>query len=272
MSTISNPDRQSVWIEIGRAVAGAFIFGLPLMMTMEMWWMGFYIHPLRLLALIVVSFPILVCVSNVIGFRHTREWLDNVLDVFVAYAFGFVISATTLMLFNSISWNYFSEINFQIVMLQAIPASFGALLARSEIGSGQHDSSIEKRNIDRLAVLAIGAMYLAFNVAPTEEVQLIAYQMSFWHQLALLVMTLAIMYIFSEAGSFSAASKRAAYRNIGFALSYTGTAFMVAMLASVFMLWGFGRLDGLAFSQIIANAVVLLFPAGIGAAAARLII
>jgi putative integral membrane protein (TIGR02587 family) len=259
-------------VGVGRAVGGAFVFGLPLMMTMEMWWMGFYIEPLRLLALILISLPVLVCVSSVIGFRESRELLDNIIDVFVAYAFGFVISAMVLLLFNAISWDNSIEINFKIVMLQAIPASFGALLARSEIGSGEHDSSVEKSSIDHMAVLSIGAIYLAFNVAPTEEIQLIAYQMNPWHLLVLFITTLVVMYIFSEAGSFSSDSTPAANKKLVVSLSNTCSAFVVALMSSILMLWVFGRMDGLAFPQIVANTIVLLFPAGIGAAAARLII
>lgn len=271
-SSAQKQPRQSHWVGVGRAVGGAFVFGLPLMMTMEMWNLGFYIEPLRLLALILISLPVLVCVSSVIGFRESRELLDNIIDVFVAYAFGFVISAMVLLLFNTITWNNFFDINFQIVMLQAIPASFGALLARSEMGSGEHDASAEIGGVDHLAVLAIGAIYLAFNIAPTEEIQLIAFQMTPWHLLALFIITLVVMYIFSEAGSFSSESTRAANKNLVVSLSHTCTAFMVALLSSILMLWVFGRMDGLAFPQIIANTIVLLFPAGIGAAAAKLII
>jgi putative integral membrane protein (TIGR02587 family) len=271
-SSTNNASDQSQWIGVGRAVGGAFVFGLPLMMTMEMWQMGLYIEPFRLLALILISLPVLVCVSSVIGFRESRELLDNIIDVFVAYAFGLVISFLTLLLFNAISWDNFIEINFKIVMLQAIPASFGALLARSEIGSGEHDASIEQGGIDYLAVLAIGAIYLGFNVAPTEEIQLIAYQMSPWHQLALFMTTLVVMHIFSEAGSFSSVSTRGAHTKWLVSLSNTSTAFVVALVASVLLLWVFGHLDGLAFPQIVANTIVLLFPAGIGAAAAKLII
>src|SRR5690606_31587797 len=150
-SSTKNSPQQSQWIGVGRAVGGAFVSGLPLMMTMEMWRLGFYIEPLRLLALILISLPVLVCVSSVTGFRESRELLDNIIDVFVAYAFGFVISAVVLLLFNTVTWNNFFDINFQIVMLQAIPASFGALLARSEMGSGEHDASAEKGSVDHLA-------------------------------------------------------------------------------------------------------------------------
>jgi uncharacterized membrane protein len=41
---------------------------------------------------------------------------------------------------------------------------------------------------------------------------------------------------------------------------------------SLHVLWTFGRLDGVALSEVILMGVVLGFPASIGAAAARLIL
>jgi uncharacterized membrane protein len=41
---------------------------------------------------------------------------------------------------------------------------------------------------------------------------------------------------------------------------------------SLYVLWTFGRLDGVALAQVIFMGVVLGFPASIGAAAARLIL
>ncbi len=269
--SLKHSSYHSNWLGVGRAVGGAIMFGLPLMMTMEMWAIGFYIEPLRLLSLLVISLPVLVCVSRLIGFKNSRELLDNIIDVFVAYTFGFLVSFMVLFLFNMLAWNDAVAINFKIVMLQAIPASFGALLARSELGSN-HDTSDEKSSLDRVAVLAIGAIYFALNIAPTEEIQHIAFQMTTWHLMALFIITIVVMHIFSATGSFRSNSTQVSRENLIVSLSYTCTAFVVALVASILMLWVFGRIDGLAFSQIISNTIVLLFPAGIGAAAARLIL
>lgn len=83
------------------------------MMTMKMWLHGFYIDPIRLLVFVLVSLPVLISVSSIIGFRESRELLDNIIDVLVAYAFGFVISAMVLLLLDTITWDNFIEINFK---------------------------------------------------------------------------------------------------------------------------------------------------------------
>ena len=43
----SRPERD-LWIGVARAFGGAIFFSLPLLMTMEMWWLGFYMDRLRI--------------------------------------------------------------------------------------------------------------------------------------------------------------------------------------------------------------------------------
>ena len=51
------------------AFGGALLFGLPLLMTMEMWWLGFYIDRLRLLILpyTITAIPASVFVLSLIA-------------------------------------------------------------------------------------------------------------------------------------------------------------------------------------------------------------
>jgi uncharacterized membrane protein len=47
--------------------------------------------------------------------------------------------------------------------------------------------------------------------------------------------------------------------------------YCVALLISLYILWTFGRSDGLAFGQLAKETIVLGFPAALGAGAARLL-
>ena len=60
-------------IGLARAFGGANIFALPLLMTMEMWWLGFYLDPLRLALFLVVNFAVLVGLSRFGGFEWRYE-------------------------------------------------------------------------------------------------------------------------------------------------------------------------------------------------------
>jgi hypothetical protein len=47
---------QDVFAGLARGFGGSILFALPLLMTMEMWWLGFYLGPMRILLLMAVFF------------------------------------------------------------------------------------------------------------------------------------------------------------------------------------------------------------------------
>ena len=58
----------------------------------------------------------------------------------------------------------------------------------------------------------------------------------------------------------------------GLFLRFTVCGYAIALAISLFVLWTFERLDGLSAERAITTAVVLGLPAGIGAAAGRLLL
>ena len=100
-----SPERiaaQSFSIGLARAFGGALIFSLPILMTMEMWWLGFSIDEFRLALLLLLSIPLLIGLSHYMGFEDTFGFKDDALDAFVALAVGFIAGAVTLSLFSVI--------------------------------------------------------------------------------------------------------------------------------------------------------------------------
>src|SRR5680860_850655 len=154
----------------GRAFAGALIFALPMLMTMELWWMGFYIQPLKLALLLVLTLPLLVGLSWLRGFEPTTTWRENMLDALIAIAVGAIAAAITLYLFGLISYDTSLREVIGKIALQAVPGSMGASLARSQLGG---DGEERERNLSYPAILFMmtaGALFLGLNVAPTEAV------------------------------------------------------------------------------------------------------
>lgn len=49
---------------VARALAGAVLFGLPLLMTMEMWSLGMNVEPERLALFLLANFLLLVILSR----------------------------------------------------------------------------------------------------------------------------------------------------------------------------------------------------------------
>jgi uncharacterized membrane protein len=54
-------------------------------------------------------------------------------------------------------------------------------------------------------------------------------------------------------------------------LAMTGIGYTIALSISVYILWTFGRTDGLTVAQLVKEMIVLGFPAALGAGAARLL-
>jgi putative integral membrane protein (TIGR02587 family) len=263
-------------VALARAFAGALIFGLPLLMTMEMWALGFYMEPLRLALFLALMFPLLVALAYYAGFEESIGWQHLVLSACVAYAVAFVAAAVGLALLGVLGPGMSLEEIVGKVSLQAIPASIGAMLARSQLGEREEQKDEERRRDTyhgELFLATVGALFLAFNVAPTEEVVLISTMITGWSALALIGVSLAIMHAFVYAvefrGQTSVHPELSVWSEF---LRLTVVAYALALLVCLYVLWSFGRSDGLAFGELLMQTVVLGFPAAIGAAAARLIL
>jgi putative integral membrane protein (TIGR02587 family) len=267
---------RSFLVALARAFAGAIIFALPLLMTMEMWALGFAMDPLRLALFVAVMFPLLVALAYYAGFERSFSWPHLVLSACVAYAVGFVAAGVGLALLGVVRVGMPLEEIVSKIGLQAIPASMGAMLARSQLGQRDDEQEEEKRRdtyFGELFLAAVGALFLALNVAPTEEVVQISAMMTGWHALAVLATSLAIMHAFVYAVEFRGQAARHPEIGVwGEFLRVTVAAYALVLLICLYALWSFGRTDGLALGELLMHAVVLGFPAAIGAAAARLIL
>jgi len=271
---------QSFVTGLARAVGGAVIFSLPVLMTMEMWELGFHMSRLRLALLLVVNIPLLVGLSHFSGFEETFEPLEDVVDAFVAYAVGFVTAALVLALFGVLRVGMSLDELVGKVALQAVPGSMGALLAQSQFGGGDQEEKRAQREGGRpsgyasqLFLMAAGALFLAFNVAPTEEMVLIAHKMTAWHVLALAALSLAGMHAFVYALEFRGQHTiHPEHSEVGVFLRFPVVGYAIALLISAYVLWTFGRLCGTDRIEATAAIVVLGFPAAVGSAAARLIL
>lgn len=268
--TLSN---RAYAVDLMRAFGGAVIFSFPLLMTMEMWWLGFYIDPLRLLVFLNLNLAVLFGLSCFAGFRETFHLKEDALDAFAAYGMGTISSAVLLVLFGIVTWDMPLDEIVGKIAVQAVPASIGAMAARSQLG----DNEAEEKGTDgyaaQLFLMLAGALFLAFNVAPTEEMVLISFLMTPWHGLVLVLISLLVLHAFVYALDFSGQEELPG--NGGFWRTFFGysiAGYGIALLVSLYVLWTFGRLDGLGAGQIAMMTAVLGFPSAIGAALARLIV
>jgi putative integral membrane protein (TIGR02587 family) len=287
-------DGQRFAAGIARGIAGALLFALPMLMTMEMWELGYYMDRWRLLVLLVVNIPLLIFVSDRIGFEQTSTWSQAVRDASIAYALGIIASVMILIAMGVIQSDQSLHAILGMVAVQSVPASIGAMLGRSQLGGNSTQDADEDAGDDEgegegdegapkdsrqtgyaseLFLMAVGALFLSLNVAPTEEMILLSYKMSPWHGLAIIALTLAIMHGFVYALSFQGSHElEEGVPSWHAFVRFTLPGYVVAALISGYCLWTFHRTDEIAPIQVAMTIIILTFPGAIGAAAARLIL
>ncbi|MBO3760836.1 TIGR02587 family membrane protein [Ciceribacter sp. L1K22] len=264
---------------LARGGASALLFSLPMLMTMEMWALGVYLSRDKLLLLLLLNMPLLAVLSHRIGFEHTATWRQSIRDALVAYGIGIVASGAILVLFGVIKNHMPLDEIIGKIAVQAVPASIGALLGRSQLGTSDEteddDEDTDRRTsyVSELFLMAIGALFLSLNIAPTEEMILVSYKMTYWHALVAILLSLAVMHGFVYAVSFTGghSMEKDAPRWHAF-VRFTLPGYAIALLISLYSLWTFERLNDSAMLTVAMSVIVLSMPAAIGAAAARLIL
>lgn len=269
--TASNRDYA---IGIARALGGALLFSLPILMTMETWQLGFAMDRVRLALLLLALFPLLIALAYYLGFQDSTSWRDAMLDACAAIAVAVMLAALVLTAFGVLD----SQLGLRDVTgklaLQSVTGSIGALLAQAQFG---YDEDVERKRresgtLGEYFFMAAGALFLCASVAPTEEVVLIAHLMTTWHTLALLLLSLAVMHAFVYAVQFRGQHQRVSESIGGEFVRFTAVGYLIALSISLFICWAFGRLDGVGAAEALQIGIVLAFPAAVGAAAARLVL
>jgi putative integral membrane protein (TIGR02587 family) len=257
---------------LARAFGGSILFALPLLMTMEMWWLGFYMSPLRLVALLVTFFPILIGLSHYIGFDETATIGHSAVQATIAYGVALVSSGVMLSVIGvfkpDMGWH---EVVGKLAV-QAGPGALGALLAQSHFGSSPEK---EQRREDaayteHLFFMLVGALYVALTVAPTDEMPLIGFMMHDAHTLAAVALSLLLLHFFMQGVGFEGHAAAAPGGALSTFLRLSVVGYALALIVSAFLLYVFGRFDGSDLAAGLHTTIALALPATAGAGAARL--
>ncbi|MGY1847428.1 TIGR02587 family membrane protein [Blastococcus sp. SYSU DS1021] len=256
---------------VGRAFGGALLFALPLMMTMELWRLAHTVERYRLALLVAATVALVIALSRYFGTGPGGVGVGGYLaDAGVALLVAAGATALVLGVLGIIDPIQNWEDAFSVVAIEALPAAVGASYARSQLGLGSRRREPGHYGHEVFLMLA-GAVVFAANIAPTEEVVLMAARTSILGTLALVVLSLAVMHGFVYAVGFSG-QERSTGGFVRSFLTLTVVGYAVALLVAGYVLWTFGRFDGAGPAVVVGQCVVLAFPASIGAAAARLIL
>lgn len=269
--------------EYGRGLAGGLMFSLPLLYTMEVWWSGFIATPERLLAYVALVFVLLLGYNRYAGMHPDASFAEVIIDSVEEYGLGIVTATGVLYLLGRIgAGESLEEMSGKIVVEAGIVA-IGFSVGTAQLGSGEEDEEGESDGNDEksdeaagfgdhVVLAACGATLFAANVAPTEEIVVIAVETVPVRLLGIAAVSIALAALVLYFSDF-AGSKRLARAGTPFDVVVgTVVTYGIALTISAIMLWFFGRFDGVSAGIAARQVIVLGFPSVLGASAGRLLL
>ncbi|HVF54651.1 MAG TPA: TIGR02587 family membrane protein [Pyrinomonadaceae bacterium] len=267
--------------EYGRGVAGGLLFSLPLLYTMEVWWAGFIAHPWRLLSALAATFVLLLGYNRYAGMRRDAGWSEVAVDSVEELGMGLVVSAAILFLLGRITFDMPANEVVGRVVIEALTVAIGVSVGTAQLGGGEESEegmrgdgagADEIHFGGQLVVGFCGAVLFAANVAPTEEIVMIAVEIGAWRLLGLALLSLALAALILFYSEFRGSREFVVGRGFKGILVGTIVTYAVALLASALILWFFARFDNAALANCVAQTIVLGVAATLGASAGRLLL
>jgi putative integral membrane protein (TIGR02587 family) len=266
--------------EYARGIAGGLMFSLPLLYTMEVWWAGFVAEPMRLVLYVAATFLLLLAYNHYAGLHHDASWQEVVIDSVEEMGLGLMLAAGVLFLLGQLEADMHLYEIVGKVTVEAMTVAIGISVGTSQLGGG--DDGEEKGSAEASAkedvtflgqvlIAACGAMLFAANVAPTEEIVMIASEARLPNILGLALLSLLLTALILYYSEFTGAGEFVRARGVMSAVIGTVVTYAVALVISAAVLWFFGRFDQ-ALVTCVAQTVVLGLAATLGASAGRLLL
>ena len=264
-----------------RGVMGALLVaGLTFLYTMETWWWGWTLPMAYLLGYALVGLAGVVAVTRVVGFHKGEQNGDSqrnqawtvAIDFSQILLQSFVAAYLILLLLGIIDFGTSLNRIVRLGFIEVVPLSFGAAMANRLFGTtSEQEAEREMRFPQNVAYFVIGAVFISATIAPTQEMELIAAHMGWFHHLALVVVSVVLVYLFLYELGFQGQKGRSS-ENRWLEL---GTAFLVYLVGAVtafLLLTAFGHFTDATVALVYQETVVLAFPASLGGAAAQVVV
>ena len=270
--------------DLVRGASGGMLFGIPLFYTVEVWWIGAATTPTTMMVVLVVTFVFLVLLVHGAGFHRSRElrFSDVSIAAVEALALGVVSATVVLLLLRELTLDTPLGEGLGKIIYEAAPFAIGVAAARHVFNHGRDESKdtpsrAEKRDgwsgtLADLGATFVGSVFIAFNIAPTEEIPMLAAATSPPALLAVMAASLVISYgIVYEADFGDQQSRREQQGILQHPVTETMAAYLTALAGSALMLLFFRNVElGDPGPHLISHVVLLGLPAAVGGAAGRL--
>jgi putative integral membrane protein (TIGR02587 family) len=261
-----------------RAIAGAFLFGVPLIYTMEMWGLGTTIEPSRVVGLVAAAFVLNLGIAYFAGFKDDRSFGAVVEQAIDVVAVGLIAATVVLLILNRFDPGDPLDATFGMILVQAVPLSIGASAANAIFKpSGAGDQPRPGEDLSDWRHLAldvggtvVGGVFIGFSVAPTEEIPLLAAELEVGHLLAVMACSLLLAHAIVFASGFQAQATQGPFQH---PVTETALSYLVSLVVAAIVLYLFAQVTADDPPRTIAaRTIVLALPTSLGGAAGRLVL
>jgi putative integral membrane protein (TIGR02587 family) len=268
--------------DLMRGIAGAFLFGVPFLYTMEVWWKGNFTSPPRMMLMLGMAYLALVLLNLQGGFRaeQARTRAQILAESAEGLAIALLTASLSLLLLGLLRFDTGIDILMGRIITLSLPFAIGVGIANNILlnTSSDEPSPAKKNNHAWRSTLAdarasmLGAIVVGASIAPTDEIPMIASSLSPVRLLAIMISSLLLSYIIVFEANFGAQKRRRSHT--GFfqsPISETLGSYLISLAISMLMLWLFqGVRVGDPVNQWVSYIIVLGLPSTIGGAAGRL--
>jgi putative integral membrane protein (TIGR02587 family) len=268
--------------DFAHGAAGGFLFGVPLLCTMELWFIGLSISMLHAFLLLCISLALSFTFILTIGFRRDEpgQLRDTVTESVDALGISILVTVASLVVLGRIDSSTPLDAVAGRIAIELLPVSLGVAIANQVLprqgdrGDDTGRETMEHANptVRDLAAAGGGALLLSLNIAPTDEVDLLAASLHELQLVALMLFSLGITYmIVFEAGFRNEAQRHRSGGLLQRPVTETVVAYLISLIVCGLAMWLVGALTpDDPIGTILAKTVVLGFPGSLGAAAGRL--
>jgi putative integral membrane protein (TIGR02587 family) len=244
------------------------------------WWTGFVAEPARLLVYMVATFLLLLGYNHYAGLHQDAHWSEVVIDSVEEMGLGLLLAALMLFLLGQLETDMGAYEVVGKITVEAMTVAIGISVGTSQLAGGDERekggaeaSAKEEATFGGQIVIATcGAMLFAANLAPTEEILMIATEARVEKLLGLAALSILLTALILYYIEFTGSGRFVRANGVVSVIVGTIVTYAVALVASAAVLWFFGQLDGVTMTTAIAQTIVLGLAATLGASAGRLLL
>lgn len=272
-----------------RGLASGFVIGVPVVFTVDSWWLGDQLSPQDALFLIGAAYLLTLAAVYWIGFRRgLRHGWQLLADALEALALAVLALIAVFWALGQIGDGQAVSIVVGRIAVAAVPTSLGIAVANhllprdasralpdagdefAQRFGGKHTGW--RLTLLELAAAAAGAAFLCLAIVPVDDMSAVTTAVPVSNLPRVILLSVMVSYAIVFAAGFAGEQRRLETRGpFQHPVVETVSAYVIALCVAVASLWLFGRIDAdTPWFVVYMNAVLLGFPASVAAAAGRL--